>query len=122
MGAMNTQPVKIAWVSPYAAPTVLIGENLITDASRVVVDCESGGAPKIFLEFEGKPVEDLQLEGVVHVVREVPADPIAIVVDFLSQLDPSELDRSVLQAQEMGGPQGFGETVLQILKGWASGT
>lgn len=122
MGAMNTQPVKIAWVSPYAAPTVLIGENLITDASRVTVDCESGGAPKIFLEFEGKAVEDLQLEGVVHVVREVPADPIAIVVDFLSQLDPSELERAVLEAQEMGGPQSFGEAALLILKGWASGT
>lgn len=119
---MTTQPVKIAWVSPYAAPTVLIGENLITDASRVTVDCESGGAPKIFMEFEGKPVEDLQLDGVVYVVREVPADPIAIMVDFLSQIDPAELDRAVLAAQEMGGPQGFGETALAVLKGWASGT
>lgn len=118
----TTQPVKIAWVSPYAAPTVLIGENLIADASRVTVDCESGGAPKIFLEFEGKPVEDLQLEGVVHVVREVPADPIEIITGFLSQLDPTELERAVLESQGMGGPQSFGEAALAVLRGWASGT
>lgn len=117
-----TKPVKIAWGSPFKAPSVLVGEQLVADATRVTLDCKTGQAPEIFLEFEGQQVEDLELEGVVHVVREVPADPIAIVVDFLSELDPTELDRAVLQAQEMGGPQGFGEAALAVLKGWASGT
>lgn len=115
------QSVKIAWGSPFKAPTVLMGEQLITQASRVTLDCETGQAPKIFLEFDDQSVEPLTLEGVVHVVREVPADPIAPVVEFLSNISGDELDRCVLEAMGMGGSQKFGDVALEIMKGWARG-
>jgi hypothetical protein len=121
MGHMSTQPVKIAWGSPYKAPTVLLGDQLITDASRVTVDCSTGGPPKVFLEFEGKEVEDLQFEGVVHIVRETPADPFEGMLLFLSEIDPSALEKATLEVQAMGGPQGFGEAAVQVLKEWAGG-
>jgi hypothetical protein len=124
MGAMTdpeTQPVTIAWRNPFKAPTVQLGENLITDAARVTVDCVSGGPPKIFLEFVDKAVEDLQFPGVVHVVREVAAEPIELVVGFLEDLDPAELERVSLEKMEMGGPQTFGEAALLVLKEWARG-
>jgi hypothetical protein len=118
----EAQPVTIAWRNPFKAPTVQLGENLITDASRVTVDCQTGGAPKIFLEFEGKPVEDLQFDGVVHIVREVAADPLKVVDDFLAELDGSELQRAVLESLELGdGEQTFGDAALKVLRGWARG-
>jgi hypothetical protein len=121
MSTPETQPVTIAWRNPFKAPTVLLGENLITDASRVTVDCEPGSPPKVFLEFEDRAVEDLQFDAVVHVVREVPADPLKIMSDFLENIDPGELDRCVLEAMDMGSPQQFGAVALEILKGWARG-
>jgi hypothetical protein len=121
MTTPEAQPVLIAWRNPFKAPTVQLGENLITDASRVTVDCQAGGPPKIFLEFEGKPVEDLQLDGVVHVVREVAADPLKIVDEFLSNIDPPELQRAVLESMELGGPETFGEAALAVLRKWARG-
>lgn len=115
------QPVRIAWRSPFKIPTVLLGDQLITDASRVVVDCETGGAPKIFLEFEGQQVEDLQLDGVVHVVREIPADPLLAVQEFLDALDGDELNKAVLSDLEFGGSETFSEAALKVLRGWARG-
>lgn len=124
---MSTQepiPVRIAWGSPFKAPSVLLGvpeqEQLITDASRVTVDCRSGEVPKVFLEFD-TPVEDLQFEGVVTVIREQVADPLEVMRSFLEDIDPSELEKATLEIQEMGGPQGFGEAALEVLKRWTSG-
>lgn len=118
----DPQPVRIAWASPYKAPTVLVGATLIADATRVTVDCAAGEPPKIFLEFSEQPVEDLQLEGVVHVVKEVAADPIAVVSAFLEDIDPAELDRAVLAAMEMSsGLETYGQAALQVLGGWARG-
>jgi len=117
----ETQPVAIAWRNPYKAPTVQLGENLITDASRVTVDCQPGGPPKVFLEFGDRAVEDLQFDGVVHVVREVAADPLLVVDAFLENIDPSELQRAVLESMELGGPETFGEAALQVLRKWARG-
>jgi hypothetical protein len=117
----DAQLVKIAWASPYKAPTVLIGATLVTDASRVTVDCVAGEPPKIFLEFAEQPVEDLNLEGVVHVVKEVAADPLEAVGEFLDAIDPAELDRCVLAAMEMGGPQTYGAATVEAMKGWARG-
>ena len=117
----EVQPVVIAWRNPYKAPTVQLGENLVTDASRVTVDCQAGGPPKIFLEFEGKPVEDLHLEGVVHIVRETVADPIEVVSGFLENIDSDQLDQAVLEAMELGGPGTYGAAALEVMKRWARG-
>jgi len=127
MGAMNAepQPIRIAWGSPYKAPSVLIGgaehEQLITDATRVSVDCTSGQAPKVFLEFGDQPVEDLALEGVVHVVREVPADPFLAVQEFLGAIDANELNKAVLSVLEFGPEENFADAALTVLRGWARG-
>lgn len=121
MTTPETQPVTIAWRNPFKAPTVLLGENLITDASRVTIDCQPGGPPKIFLEFEDRPVEDLKLDGVIHVVKEAePVDPLAIIVDFLSNVDGAELNRAVLEDDSLND-DGFGEVALKVLRGWARG-
>jgi hypothetical protein len=117
----DPQPVRIAWGSPFKAPSVLVGEQLITEATRVTVDCQTGGAPKIFLEFEGQQVEDLQLEGVVHIVREIPADPLLAVQEFLDNLDADELNKAVLSDLEFGGSETFSEAALKVLRGWARG-
>ena len=118
------QPVRIAWGSPYKAPSVLVGppdsEQLITDASRVTVDCPAGQAPKIFLEFD-QEVEDIALEGVVYIVKEQVGDPLQILAGWLEDLSPIELERATLELQTSGGPQTFGEAVLEVLKRWARG-
>lgn len=118
--APEAQPVSIAWRNPFKAPTVQFGENLITDASRVTLDCQAGGPPKIFLEFDGKPVQDLQLDGVVHIVREIPADPLAAIQEFLDALDPAELQRGTMDEMEAGA-ETFGEGALRLLRKWARG-
>lgn len=122
----DPQPVRIAWRSPFLAPSVLIGdaehEQLITDASRVSVDCEAGQPPKVFLEFDAPAgVEDLVLEGVVHVIREIPADPLLAVQEFLANLDADELNKAVLGVLEFGPEENFSEAALKVLRGWASG-
>ena len=116
------QPISIAFGSPYKAPTIqLPNGQLITDATRVVVDCKTGEAPKVFLEFEGVEVSDLQMEGVVSVIREVPADPFEGMQLFLSEIDPAALEKATLEVQAMGGPQSFGEAAVHVLKEWAGG-
>jgi hypothetical protein len=118
-------PVRIAWGSPYKAPSVLLGdgehEQLITDASRVSVDCSAGSAPRVFLEFEDRPVEDLQFEGVVFVTKEIPADPLLAVQEFLGNIDADELNKAVLSLLEFGEVDSFSEAALTVLKGWANG-
>lgn len=125
MGGMNAepQPVRIAWGSPYKAPTVLFGtaEQVVTDASRVTVDCQTGSAPKVYLEFEGREVEDLALEGVVNVVREIPVDPLLAVQEFLAAIDADELNKAILQVLEFGPEDQFAMAALRVLRGWASG-
>lgn len=130
MGAMTTHPgtlpVRLAWSSPFKAPSVLLGdadnEQLIADATRVVVDCPAGEAPKIFLEFADQPgVEDLQLEGVVHIVREIAADPLLAVQEFLDAIDANELNKATLQVMEFGPEDQFADAALRVLRGWARG-
>lgn len=122
------QPVRIAWRSPYLAPTVLLGgdeqtpRHLITDATRVTVDCEAGVPPKIFLEFANQPaVEDLDIEGVVYVVKETSADPLLAVQEFLDNIDADELNKAVLNLLEFGTVENFSEAALQVMRGWARG-
>lgn len=115
------QPVRIAWGSPYKVPSVLIGERLITDASRVSVDCSAGSAPRVFLEFDGQQVEDLALDGVVYVVKEIPADPLLAVQEFLDALDADELNKAVLEVLEFGPEDQFATAALKVLRGWARG-
>lgn len=120
-------PVRLAWASPYKAPSVFLGvgedEQIITEASRVTVDCVAGEAPKIYLEFPGdQGVEDVKLEGVVHIVREVAADPMEVVAGFLADLDGEELDKAVLESMSMGdGTETYGQVALQVLGRWARG-
>lgn len=121
MTTAESQPVRVAWRSPYKAPSVLIGEELITDATRVSIDCIAGEAPKVILEFADQPVEDLALEGVVYVVREIPADPLLAVQEFLGALDADELNKAVLNEMEFGGTETFSEAALKVLRGWARG-
>ncbi len=122
------QPVRIAWRSPYLAPTVLLGgddqtpRHLITDATRVSVDCVAGEAPKVILEFADQPgVEDLALEGVVYITREIPADPLLAVQEFLGNIDADELNKAVLHDLEFGGSDSFAEAALETMRGWARG-
>lgn len=117
----DPQPVRIAWGNPFKAPSVLVGEQLITEATRVSIDCTTGEAPKIFLEFGDQQVEDLVLEGVVHVVREIPADPLLAVQEFLDSLDGDELNKAVLSVLEFGPEETFSEAALKVLRGWARG-
>lgn len=124
MDAMNTepQPVHIAWGNPFKAPSILLAnDQLITDATRVSVDCTAGEAPKVFLEFGDRPVDDLELVGVVHVVREVPADPFEAIRDFVGALDADELNKAVLHEMEFSGAETFSEAALTVLRGWANG-
>lgn len=121
---MTTEPqsVRIAWGSPYKAPTVqLASGQLIADAKRVAVDCVPGAAPKVYLEFEPDAVQEMQLEGVVIVEREVPADPFKAVQEFLSNLDPGELDKAVLEYMAVPGAETFGQAALEVLGRWARG-
>lgn len=117
----DPQPVRIAWGNPFKAPSVLVGEQLITEATRVSIDCTTGEAPKIFLEFGDQQVEDLALEGVVHIVREIPADPLLSVQEFLDALDADELNKAVLLDMEFGESETFSEAALKVLRGWARG-
>jgi hypothetical protein len=121
MGNAEVQPINIAFGRAYKAPTVLVGGQMITDATRVTVDCENGKAPKVFLELEPEAVDALELDGVVHIIREVPADPIKVTLAFLEPLDPAELDRCVLETMGLGGVTTYGEAALEVLRGWARG-
>jgi hypothetical protein len=114
------QPVRIAWGSPFKAPSVLVGGTLITEASRVTVDCSTGSAPRVFLEFD-EQVEDLQLDGVVHIVKEIPSDPLLAVQEFLDNIDADELNKAVLSVLEFGPEETFPEAALKVMRGWARG-
>lgn len=117
----DPQPIRLAWGNPFKAPSVLIGEQLITDASRVSVDCSTGSAPRVFLEFDGQQVEDLALDGVVYVVKEIPADPLVAVQEFLDAIDADELNKAVLEILEFGAEDTFSAAALTVLRGWARG-
>jgi hypothetical protein len=116
----DSQPVQIAFGRPWRAPTVQMGDRLITEATRVSVDCPTGEAPKIVLEFDGQDIDSLNLEGVVYVVREQPADPLSSVVEFLNNIDPDALTETILADDSLAGKP-FGEAALDIMKRWASG-
>lgn len=115
------QPVKIAWASPFKAPTVLVAGQLITDAERVVLDCTAGEPPKVFVEFGQQAVEDIEVEGVVHLVRQVPADPLKIVAEFLENIDAVVLQAAVLEGADLDGQTNFAGAALEQLKAWARG-
>lgn len=116
------QPITLTWVSPFRPPLVKLAVMEVPGADRVTLDCEAGQAPKVFLEFGGEvPPDVLELEGVVHVVREIPADPLKAVQDFLAAIDADELDKAVLEVLEFGPEERFSTAALKVLRGWASG-
>lgn len=118
----DTQPVRIAGSSPFKAPTVTLSDDtVISNASRVSVDFTPGTAPRVFLEFENEQVEDLELEGVVYVTKEIPADPLKAVQEFLENIDADELNRAVLTELEMGTEEQFAQAALKVMRGWARG-
>lgn len=117
----RTQAVRIAPGSPYAAPTVLLGEQIIADASRVSVDFSAGTAPRVFLEFDGEEVAPLDLDAVVYITKEIKQDPAEACLQFLEPIDPAELQRCTLEIMEPGGPETFGEAALEVLRRWARG-
>lgn len=117
----DAQPVALSWQSPYAAPTVALldSEQTIEGADRVTVDCVKGEPPKVFVEFAGL-VDVPEFAGVVHVVREVPADPLKAVQDFLDNISADALTEAVLEDDSLSGKP-FGEAALDVMKRWARG-
>lgn len=117
----DAQPVRLSWPSPYAAPTVTLlrTEQEIEGADRVTLDCVKGEPPKIFLEFLGE-AEVPDIEGVVHVVREIAADPLKAVQEFLDNIDGDALQQAVLEDDGLAA-QPFGGAALEVMKRWARG-
>lgn len=117
----DAQPVKLSWTSAYAAPTVDLPESgqRIAGAARVTVDCVKGEPPKIFVEFTGDTDVE-EFEGVVHVVREIPADPLKAVQDFLDNISGEALTSAILNDEDLASKQ-FGDAALEVMKRWARG-
>lgn len=115
------QAVKLSWANPYAAPEVTLPDTgqVISGAERVTLDYKAGEPPKIFVEIGGGAISD-ELQGVVHVVREVPADPFKAVLDFLGNIDDEALTAAVLEDDTLAGKP-FGAAALEVLTRWARG-
>lgn len=98
------------------------GHDLSRLVSRVSIDHAAGEFPRVYLELKkGTPVEEVALEGVVHVKETVLQDPAEACLAFLEPIDPGELERACLAAMELGGAQSFGDAALAVLRGWARG-
>ena len=115
-------PVTYRQSSAITATINVDGTDLTNSISRITIDHHGGKLPQIFLELaRGKPIEEITVEGIVHVIREVKEDPADACLRFLEPIDPAELDRCVLEAMELGGPKQYGEAALHVLRGWARG-
>lgn len=98
------------------SPEVTVGGVPVPDVCSVAVKAEAGEATKLYLTLNGDGT--ITGDGIVHVVRDAPH---GAVVDWLSQVDPDELEKAALD--RMGGLGGgtTGEAVLDVLRGWAGG-
>lgn len=117
----DAQPVKLSWPSAYAAPTVDLTESgqRIAGAPRVTLDCVKGEPPKVFVEFAGD-TDVQEFEGVVHIVREVVADPLKVVQEFLANIDDEALTAAILEDDTLAGKP-FGAAALEVMQRWARG-
>lgn len=98
------------------------GRDLSGLASRVSIDHPAGEAPRVFLELKrGVDVDEVLVEGMVHVKETVHEDPADACLRFLEPIDAGELERCALAAMELGGASTFGEAALRVLRGWARG-
>jgi len=101
---------------------VLDGQDVSNHVARVSYDHRAGSLPQVFLELAAQAAPaSIECDAVVHVVQEVVQDQAAATLAFLEPIDPDELDRSVLAAMELGGPQTYGAAFLEVVRGWARG-
>lgn len=115
------QAVKLSWSNPYAAPDVTLPDTgqVIAGADRVTLDCKAGEPPKVFIEIGSDAVVG-DVQGVVHVVHEVPADPLKAVQDFLANIDDEALTAAILEDDTLAGKP-FGAAALEVMQRWARG-
>jgi hypothetical protein len=115
-------PVRYVQESAIQGRVEVAGHDVSAQVSRVSIDHRAGQLPQVFLELRpGLDAGAIEVEGVVHVTREVRQDPMDAALAFLEPVDPAELERCALAAMEMGGPQTFGQAALEVLRGWARG-
>lgn len=128
MAAMTDQ-LPVAATAPVTiepgfgtAKVVVAGQDVSNLVSRVSFDQQAGKLPEVFLELDPRARPDaIQCDAVVNVVREVKQDPAEATLLFLENVDPTELDRCILEAMELGGPNTYGEACLAVFKAWARG-
>lgn len=110
----------VTWAGPYAPPVVHLGEIALPEGRRVTIDCAPGSPPSVYVEYDTVPPEVLEMTGLVHIVREVPADPFKAVLDFLGNIDDEALTAAVLEDDTLAGKP-FGAAALEVLTRWARG-
>lgn len=103
-------------VLPAASPgaEIEVDGKPVTNAVSVAVKAEVGHVTKLYLELVGDGT--IEGEGIVHVVKPGPN-----VGEWLSHIDPDELEKAALD--RMGGLDGgsTGAAMLAVLRGWAGG-
>lgn len=73
-----------------------------------------GEATKVYLELLGYGT--IEGEGIVHVVKGG-----SDIGEWLSQIDPDELEKAALDRMGGFGSPSTGAAVLEVLRGWAGG-
>lgn len=91
----------------------------LASISRVSVDMRVADVPKVYVEVLSSGV--VEGEGLIHITQPAaePPDQREAVVEFLSNVDPEQLEREMLD--EFGGLSDAttGTAVLEVLKRWA---
>src|SRR5690554_5164854 len=82
------------------APAVSVNGEPVPHVRRATLDCTTGDVPHLFLEIL-PDAEVMEGQGVVVQRVEIPDDGLEAMADFLSGLDPAELEREILE--EFGG-------------------
>lgn len=101
------------------APVVSVNGEPVPNVRRVTLDCTTGDVPHLFLELL-PDTRILEGQGVVVQRIEIPDDGLDAMAQFLDGLDPSELEREMLE--EFGGLSNAttGEACLTVLKRWVT--
>jgi|GEM_PF-3156206 len=98
------------------------GKDLSEHVGRVTIDHHGGSLAQVYLELSPKAdLDEVLVEGMVHVKETVHEDPADATLRFLDPIDPAEFEKAVLSAMELGGPQTFGAAALHVLRGYAGG-
>lgn len=120
----DEQPVAVKIIPGIGKSEVYLdGQDVSALLARATIDLAGGQLPKVFLELTPVALpEQIECDAVVFVTKEIKEDPADAMLTFLSNIDPDELDRCILE--QMGGlgeAQTYGTVCLEVFRKWASG-